>query len=63
MAIEQHKEVDVFNQLQNTWFEWSYADSKFCVLKIFLTISYVNFAAVSIRKNNPDGINAIEKPL
>jgi hypothetical protein len=60
MAIKHHKKVNVFNQLQNTWFEWSYADSKFCILKIFPTISYVDFAAIGIRKINPDGINAIE---
>lgn len=63
MAIENRKKVYVFNQLQNTWFEWSYADSKFCILKIFPTITCVDFAAIGIRKINPDRINAIEKPL
>ena len=60
MAIEHHKKVNVFNQLQNAWFKWSYAASKFCILKICPNIPYVNFAAISIRKINPNGINAIE---
>tara|TARA_R110000868_G_scaffold627_5_gene4450 strand:+ start:37003 stop:37215 length:213 start_codon:yes stop_codon:yes gene_type:complete len=60
MTIEHHKKVYVFNQLQNTWFEWSYAASIFCIIKICPTIPSVNFAAIGIRKINPDRINAIE---
>lgn len=61
MAIDNQKEVFVFDQEQNAWFKWSYAKSKFCVLKNTPKITKINFAGIGARKINENGINAIEE--
>ncbi|MEM8520627.1 hypothetical protein [Flavobacterium sp. PL12] len=61
MAIDHHKEIFVFDQVQNAWFEWSYSDSKFCILESCPKITSLNFAGIGIRKINLNGINAIEE--
>ena len=60
MAIDHDKEIFVFDQVQNAWFEWSYSDSKFCILESCPKITSLNFAGIGIRKINLNGINAIE---
>jgi hypothetical protein len=61
MAIDNKKEVFVFDQEQNAWFKWSYAKSKFWVLGTEPLITTTNFAGIGIRKIKPNGIEAIEK--
>lgn len=61
MAIDNHKEVFVFDQEQNAWFKWSYAKCKFCVLKKIPKITKNNFAGIGARKINENGIKAIEE--
>lgn len=61
MAIDHDKEIFVFDQVQNAWFEWSYSDSKFCSLESCPKITSLNFASIGIRKINLNGLNAIEE--
>ncbi|WP_188051096.1 hypothetical protein [Flavobacterium sp. GP15] len=60
MAIDHQKEIFVFDQIQDAWFEWSYSDSKFCILESCPKITSLNFAGIGIRKITINGINAIE---
>ena len=61
MATDNKKEVFVFDQKQNGWFKWSYAKSKFLVLRTAPLITKTNFAGIGIRKIKQNGIEAIEK--
>ena len=61
MAIDNQKEVFVFDQEQNEWFKWSFAKSKFCVLKTTPKITKINFAGIGTRKIKENGIIEIEK--
>ncbi|WP_026978106.1 hypothetical protein [Flavobacterium tegetincola] len=60
MAIDNKKEVYVFDQEQDAWFKWSYGKSKFNVLKKIPTITETNFAGIGTRKIKENGIQAIE---
>lgn len=60
MAIDNEKEVYVFDQEQNAWFKWSYAKSKFAVLKNTPKITKHNFAGIGTRALKENGIQAIE---
>ena len=61
MAIDHKKEVFVFDQEQDAWFKWSYAKSKFAVLKNTPKITQQDFAGIGARKIKENGIKAIEK--
>lgn len=61
MAIDNKKEVYVFDQEQDAWFKWSYSKSRFNVLKNAPTISDTNFAGIGTRKIKENGIQAIQK--
>lgn len=59
MAIDHEKEIFVFDQIYNAWFEWSYGSSTFCILESSPKITCPNFAGIGIRKINDNGIAAI----
>lgn len=59
MAIDHDKEIFVFDQIYNAWFEWSYGSSTFCILENSPKITCSNFAGIGIRKINDNGIAAI----
>ena len=61
MAIDNKKEVYVFDQEQNAWFKWSYSKTKFTILKNSPKITKRNFAGIGARKINENGINAIKE--
>jgi hypothetical protein len=60
MAIDNRKEIYVFDQEQDAWFKWSYSNAKFCILKNTPKISKLNFAGIGARKIKENGIQAIE---
>lgn len=60
MAIDNHKEVFVFDQKKNNWFCWDYQENKFKVSNEIPTITATNFAGIGARIINEKGINAIE---
>jgi hypothetical protein len=51
MAIDHEKEIFVFDQLQNTWFEWSYDVSRFCLLECCPKITYINSFNYGMKQN------------
>lgn len=59
MAIDNHKEVFIFEQELNQWFYWDYADKKFSLLSEIPKISAA-FAGIGSRSINEKGIKAIE---
>lgn len=60
MAIDNHREVFVFDQKKNNWFCWDYQENKFKVRNEIPTIKATNFAGIGARIINEKGINAIE---
>lgn len=60
MAIDNHKEVFVFEQELNHWFYWDYSDKKFSLLSEIPKITTVDFAGIGSRGINEKGIKAIE---
>ncbi|CAM4162113.1 hypothetical protein FLAN108750_13480 [Flavobacterium antarcticum] len=60
MAIDNRKDVYVFDQEQDAWYKWSYGKSKFNVLKKVPTITETNFAGIGARKIKENGIQAIK---
>ena len=60
MAIDNKKEVYVFDQEQDKWFKWSYEKSKFLALKNLPKITKTNFAGIGSRRIKENGIQAIE---
>ena len=61
MAINNLREVYVFDQLKLKWFRWSYSTMSFIELKETPKIKTQNFAGVGTREITADGIKAIEK--
>ena len=61
MAINNLREVFVFDQLKLKWFRWSYSTMSFIELKETPTIKTQNFAGVGTREISSDGIKAIEE--
>ena len=59
MAINNEKEVYVFDQDKDKWFRWSYNSLRFVELKNVPKISYQNFAGIGTREIKPNGIKAI----
>lgn len=60
MAIDNSKEIFVFNQKDNKWYKWSVIYKKFrlCNSKVFITSK--NFAGIGTRKLSIEGKNAIK---
>lgn len=60
MAINNLREVFVFDQVKLKWFRWSYSSMSFIQLPETPIIKTQNFAGVGTRQINADGIKAIE---
>jgi hypothetical protein len=60
MAINNFRDVYVFDQLKLKWYRWSYDAMKFIQLKETPTIKTQNFAGIGTREITSDGIKAIE---
>ena len=61
MAINNLREVFVFDQRQLKWLRWSYSTMSFIELKETPKIKTQNFAGVGTREITADGIKAIEE--
>jgi hypothetical protein len=61
MAINNLREVYVFDQLKLKWFRWSYSTMSFIELKETPRIRTQNFAGVGTREITADGIKAIDE--
>jgi hypothetical protein len=59
MAIDNLKDVWVFDQVKEKWFRWSYSSMSF-VQSNCPKIQVQNFAGIGTREINPSGINAIK---
>jgi hypothetical protein len=60
MAINNKKEVYVFEQNVKSWFRWSYSSHTFVKLENTPSISCQNFAGIGTREITTDGIEAIK---
>jgi len=60
MAIDNNKEVFLFDQKKDSWFYWDYQESKFKTRNEIPKITATNFAGIGARIINEKGINAIE---
>lgn len=60
MAINNKKDVYVYDQTKLKWFRWSYSTMSFLELKDTPKITTQNFAGVGTREITSDGIKAIE---
>lgn len=60
MAIDNNKEIFLFDQKRDRWFSWDYQKSKFKILIELPRITVANFADIGARIINEKGINAIE---
>lgn len=63
MAINNEKEVYVYEQNKKSWFRWSYNALRFVQLKDTPKITEENFAGIGTREINSDGVQAIEDLL
>lgn len=63
MAIDNHKEVFLFDQKEDGWFYWDYNENKFINRNEIPKITSNNFAGIGARKINENGIKAIEQLL
>ena len=61
MAINNLREVFVFDQRQLKWLRWSYSTMSFIELKETPKIKTQNFAGIGTREITADGIKAIEE--
>ena len=61
MAINNLREVFVFDQRQLKWLRWSYSTMSFIELKETPKIKTQNFAGIGTREITSDGIKAIEE--
>jgi len=59
MAINNDREVYVFDQNLNKWFRWSYNSLRFVELKQVPKITEENFAGIGTREINSNGVRAI----
>ncbi len=59
MAINNQKDVYVFDQIQNSWFRWSYVSMSFMKLNSTPKITVQNFAGIGTREINDTGLQAI----
>lgn len=60
MAINNKKEVFIFDQLRDKWFRWSYSTLEFIELKDTPVIEVQNFAGIGTREIQTNGIQAIK---
>jgi hypothetical protein len=60
MAINNLRDVYVFDQLKLKWHRWSYTTSSFFELEKIPTITCQDFAGIGTREITADGIKAIE---
>jgi hypothetical protein len=61
MAINNFRDVYVFDQVKLKWFRWSYSSMSFIELKETPDIKTQNFAGIGTREINSDGIKSIEE--
>lgn len=61
MAIDNNKEVFLFDQKLDNWFYWDYKECKFKVRNKIPIITASNFTGIGARIINEKGINAIEQ--
>lgn len=60
MAIDNLKDVWVYDQLKSKWFRWSYTSMKFIETNITPKIEVQDFAGIGTREIQPNGVAAIE---
>lgn len=60
MAINNDRDLYVFDQNKDRWFRWSHSALRFVDI-IDLSISYQDFAGIGTREIKPNGIKAIEE--
>ena len=60
MAINNKKEVFVFDQIRDKWFRWSYSTLQFVEMKEVPTIDFQNFAGIGTREIKSNGKQAIK---
>ncbi len=60
MAINNKKDVYVYEQIKQKWFRWSYSAMKFIQLEETPSIKTQNFAGIGTREINAFGNQAIE---
>ena len=60
MAINNDRDVYVFDQNKDKWFRWSYTSLRFVQI-VEPSISYHDFAGIGTREIKPNGIKAIEE--
>jgi hypothetical protein len=60
MAINNKKDVYVYEQIKQKWFRWSYSAMKFIQLEETPTIKTQNFAGIGTREINSFGSQSIE---
>jgi len=61
MAINNEREVYIFEQNIGKWFRWSYNSLRFVELPSCPKISEENFAGIGTREINPSGVRAIRE--
>lgn len=59
MAINNQKEVYVFDQMRDKWFRWSYSSLSYVECNC-PKILYQNFAGIGTREIKPNGVQAIK---
>ncbi len=62
MAIDNRKEIYLFEQMQNNWFKYDYQSGKFEWMNCLPTLTE-NFAGIGTRQINHYGIKAIKEIL
>jgi hypothetical protein len=60
MAVNNDRDVYVFEQNKDKWFRWSYTALRFIEI-VEPSISYQDFAGIGTRKINDNGISAIQE--
>lgn len=60
MAINNEREVFLFDQIRDSWFRWSYTSNSFLILKNCPKITKQNFAGIGTREIKQNGIIEIE---
>ena len=59
MAINNFRDVFVFDQILDKWFVWSYISKQYIEMNTIPTIKYQNFAGIGTRDIQTNGIKAI----
>jgi hypothetical protein len=60
MAVNNDRDVYVFDQNKDKWFRWSYTALRFIEI-VEPSITYQDFAGIGTREIKPNGIKAIEE--